>query len=96
MMEYEAFVDEVNRRLAEAIDSGAGVTVWFTAKPDEAEWRRDAYAVRLSRYSDGGVIVATFNHDKRHGPGDAVIMDDIGANSVVDMVLNLPTVAPGA
>jgi len=88
MMDYQSFVDEVNRRLENAIDIGGGETVWFTETSDEAEWRREAYAVRLSRYSDGGVIVAMFFDNKRCGQGHALIMDDIGANSVVDMVID--------
>lgn len=88
MMDYQLFVDEVNRRLENAIDIGGGETVWFTETPDEAEWRRDAYAVRLARYADGGVVVAMFYDGRRCGPGHSLILDDIGANSVVDIVLD--------
>lgn len=88
MMEYLSFVDEVNRRLGDAINSGVGETVWFTESPHEAEWRREFYAVRLARYSDGGVVAATFYDNQRFGPGRAVVMDDIGASSLVDMVLD--------
>lgn len=88
MMDYQTFVDEVNRRLENAIEIGGAETVWFTESSDEVEWRRDAYAVRLSRYSDGGVVAALFFDNKRCGPGRAVILDDIGANSVVDLVVD--------
>lgn len=49
MLDFYSFVDQTNKRLDEMINEHGSDTVFVGESADYVEWRRDAYAVRLSR-----------------------------------------------